>query len=399
MFTIQTRARRAFAAAGFFFLFLSTANGQPGVAQTFSLSAPMTVVRNAATNEYSFSFLGRINISGLPRHTNFQAAGKLTVGPGSGPNDIVTAYGLISSGTDSVIAFKMDVASGYIATSLGAPTRDNIYMQFLNGSNGVLSGQFAKFSVNSANVTVLDVSGSATIYNPGSFTGAAPILLGSVPHVAVGGGWKTTFYLTQYVSVTPADVEVRLYSDDGSPMSVAWTAPDGATRRSVWSGSVYGPGVVAIVAAAAEPTETLRTGSAHIWTTGIVEGYAVYRYMPTGQESVVPLQRASQAQYSVPYDNTDGTSTGVAITNISGSVANVQISVAGDPGVYYNSIPVDIPKNGHLSFVVSERFPQTAGQRGTITFSSSTWSLGSINVTGIRAAASGAFTSLPVISR
>lgn len=386
---------------GFLILFCVSAQAQPGSRQTFTLTAPLTVTKLNNTPpfiDYSFSLVGRIEISGLPGLNTFQATGRLATDTRATTQTPATAYGLISAGNvDQVIAFKIFIPAAFVTRSPGTSVRDSVHASFMSGSNGTFYAPFATVSENAAGVATLEASGEALIYSPypNNSATAPPAFLGSFPHIAVGGGWKTTFFFTRAASVFDATAELRFYGDDGSPLVLPVTSPQGGTRSSVWSGLVSGPGVVVLEASTSDSTDPLKVGSAHLWTTGPVDGYAVYRHIPSGQEAVVPLQRASPGNYTIPFDNTDGTSTGVALTNISGGAPYVSVSIETDAGS--STLPqFEMPKNGHLSFVVAERYPQTAGRRGAITFSSSYWPLGSIAATGIRATSTGAFTSLPV---
>jgi hypothetical protein len=56
---------------------------------------------------------------------------------------------------------------------------------------------------------------------------------------------------------------------------------------------------------------------------------------------------------------------------------------------------INLPANGHTSFLVKDQFPQAANIRGSVEFSSGG---GQIAALGIRATAAGAYTSIPAMA-
>ena len=68
-------------------------------------------------------------------------------------------------------------------------------------------------------------------------------------------------------------------------------------------------------------------GSAQLNATGTVgesvDGFAIFHYNPSNQEAVVPMETRNAASYILPFDNTNGVLTGVAIENIAAQAANI----------------------------------------------------------------------------
>ena len=67
-------------------------------------------------------------------------------------------------------------------------------------------------------------------------------------------------------------------------------------------------------------------------TTGNIGGFAMFRYNPTGQEAVVPLETVNANSYVLAFDNTGILSTGLAIANVAAQAAKVNVVIRDDTG-------------------------------------------------------------------
>jgi hypothetical protein len=143
------------------------------------------------------------------------------------------------------------------------------------------------------------------------------------------------------------------------------------------------------------PSDQLQTGSARLITTGNVGGFIRFRYDPTGQEAIVPLDSRTAAGYVLAFDNTNGIATGVAITNLRGAATTVNAVIRGVSGDLLGSGQVTLPAMGQTSFVLASQFSPTINQIGTIEFDGP--AAGSIDVLGIRYS-SGSFSTIPAIA-
>jgi hypothetical protein len=136
-------------------------------------------------------------------------------------------------------------------------------------------------------------------------------------------------------------------------------------------------------------------------TDGNVGAFAVFRYNPTGQEAVAPLETAGAPSYVLAFDNTGNLSTGLAIANVASQPARVNVTLRNDSGALIGAGAIDLPAHGHTSFMLTDAssggWPATAGMRGTIEFATPPG--GRIAPLGLRAAAiPGGFTvtTIPV---
>ena len=141
----------------------------------------------------------------------------------------------------------------------------------------------------------------------------------------------------------------------------------------------------------------LLTGSAQLSTTGNVSGFAIFRH--NDQEFAVPFESRNANGYIVAFDNTNGTSTGVAVSSVSSQPVNIPVVIRDDIGAQI--IPTDtipLAANGHYAFTLaSDRYPATAGIRGTIEFDTPPG--GQIGVLAIRIPVAQTSTSLPALAK
>src|SRR5665213_3342583 len=92
----------------------------------------------------------------------------------------------------------------------------------------------------------------------------------------------------------------------------------------------------------------------------------------------------------MPFDNTQGNVTAVAIANTSGTqTLTVSMNYVTDGGAQSTTSLV-LPAHSHQAFVVTEKTPAVAGFRGGIQFSAPT---PDIAVMGLEFAPAGSFTS------
>ena len=136
-------------------------------------------------------------------------------------------------------------------------------------------------------------------------------------------------------------------------------------------------------------------GSAQLSSDHGASGFALFRYDPSGQEATAPLETRNAPAYVLAYDNTTPLATGVAVANLSNQTVTMGLILRDDTGAVLQATSLQLPANGHSAFVLGTNYPQTAGKRGTVEFTSAS---AQISVLGIRANGN-AFTSIPVLTR
>ena len=193
-----------------------------------------------------------------------------------------------------------------------------------------------------------------------------------------------------------AQAHLSFFGDSGAALSVPLSFPQSGGNSNVVVSTVdrtLAAGASLIVQTAAPPV--LMTGWAQLSADGGVEGFVIFRYNPDGQEAVVPLENRSASGYLLAFDNTDGNSTGVAVSNASTQAVNVAAVVRDETGAQIASGSIPLAANGHSAFTLAvDRFPETARIRGTIEFDAPPEQISAL---GIRLRPAHTFTTLPVL--
>jgi hypothetical protein len=97
----------------------------------------------------------------------------------------------------------------------------------------------------------------------------------------------------------------------------------------------------------------------------------------------------------LPYDNTTGFSTGVAMANLSPTAATITATIWDENGFQLGTQTLTLSGNGHTSFALPDKLPLTGGKRGIVQFQSSSTS--GLTGLGLRFSPFGTFTSVPTI--
>jgi hypothetical protein len=222
---------------------------------------------------------------------------------------------------------------------------------------------------------------------------------GAFAHIAIANGWKTSFVLVN-TGVSAAQAHLSFFDDDGNPLPLPLSSPQSGGGAYTTASSVdttMNAGATLVVEGTGPAENPLQTGSAQLTTGGNISGFAIFRYEPSGQEAVVPLESRNASSYILAFDNTGGTATGVAVSSRSLQAASVPVVIRDDSGAQIGSGAIALAANGHTAFVLASQFPVTDGKRGTLEFAAPAG--GQIGVVGIRTPPAGTFTTLPALSR
>jgi hypothetical protein len=208
-------------------------------------------------------------------------------------------------------------------------------------------------------------------------------------HVADGGNWRTSVILANTDTV-PAVFTLRFWTENGSP----WFVPLGVDGFQTQL-----TGVIPVGGTRTIQTDgiagVLSVGWADLVTTNSIGGTAVFAELERGlpdSEAAVPGTALQTQSFLLPFDNSAGTGTGVAIANPDPTQsAQVTVVFRDDSGRQTSSAgPYNIPPRGHISFVL----PAAAGIEGVAEFTST------VNIVGLGIRGHGrAFTSLEPLSR
>jgi hypothetical protein len=222
---------------------------------------------------------------------------------------------------------------------------------------------------------------------------------GAFAFVAAANGWKTTIVLMN-TGNSSAQAHLKFFGTSGNALSIPLVFPQagGAAASASSVDRTLAAGATLLIESAGAFTDPLLTGSAQLTTDGNVSGFVIFRHLTNNQEAVVPIETRNAGAYFLAFDNTGGTATGVALSNASPLPANVGVVLRDDTGTQIGSDIISLAPNGSISFtLVINRYPATAGIRGTIEFD--TPAGGAISALGIRTPLTGTLTTLPAIAK
>ncbi len=221
---------------------------------------------------------------------------------------------------------------------------------------------------------------------------------GSIAHVASGSGWETTFVLFNSNPYFTVPIQLSFFDGNGNALSLPLTFPQtGATSAASSVTQSIAPNASLWIQSSGSLADALLTGSAQLTTTGTVSGYAIFRYLPNGQEAVVPLETRNAGAYLVAFDNTNGTVTGLAVSAVSTQATIVPVLLRDDSGAQIAAASIPLAANGHVSEMMTTLFPAAAEIRGTVEFDTPPGA--QIGVIGIRSPPALTFTTLPALAK
>lgn len=237
---------------------------------------------------------------------------------------------------------------------------------------------------------------------PGTLT-TIPVLAnvtnagGSVAHIAVAGGWKTTIVLVN-TGPTSAQAHLRFFDDNGAPLVLPLAFPPSTSAANVTQldRAISGFGSLTVESAGLD-TSPVQTGSIQLAADGKIGGYVIFRYTPNGQEASTPFENRGASAYIIPFDHTGSVVTGTAVNNASAQAVNIPWILRDDAGNQIGNGSLPLAANGHTAFSLAGQFPVTANIRGTIEFDTPAGA--QINVLGIRTPPTLTFTTLPALTK
>jgi len=226
----------------------------------------------------------------------------------------------------------------------------------------------------------------------------------AIPHFAVGGPqWQTTFIFHN----PSAEVEkfyLTFLGDNGLPLavpvlggmnsSVLITLPPHATYKLI---SDYRPDL-SLLSGSALITDPSTCSDCRFYRSTVHTIFAMYDWQQRKFlcEATVPQESAYENNVVLVYDQ-EGYVMGGALMNPSTSeVKKVTATVYNQGNQLLRTEQFSMGPLTHQSFVLSDRYPETAGKFGYVKFS--TEGMGGIAGVGLRFSPNGTFTSMHFIS-
>lgn len=281
-----------------------------------------------------------------------------------------------------------------IAGSLPAGLSLNSTTGTVGGTPVGVSGTFNfTIAVHDTNASVGSTSFQLTIQPPSISTTLTRV--GSFAQVVSGGGWKTTMTLLNLSAIT-VNAQINLYADNGSPLTLPLTFPQFGLSTSTSSINLTLSPNESVAVQSEASTSSIGVGWADVQATGTLSGYSVFRLRSPGasdSEGTGSLDSRLSSSVVLPYDNTNGYQTGVALANQASTAQTITAILLDQNGVQLASSQINLPSFGHSSFYLNSQFSQSANQLGIIQFQSS----GGVTGVGLRFSPTGTFTSVPII--
>ncbi len=212
-----------------------------------------------------------------------------------------------------------------------------------------------------------------------------------MPQIADGASWQTTLVLTN-TTASATSATVSFFQEIGGGATQSWTPPfievNSTQNLALSAGGtlfLHTPGTAA----------ALTIGWGQLQPNPAVVAYAIYTLrVPTRQDQNVTSTAAPGAtRYLVPFDNTKGFLTSIAIANPTNAAESISVGIQTSSGASSLPSPIPLPALGHTAFVLPTKFAATSGQSGLMEFSSAS---GSFSVLALRTNPTGAFATAPV---
>ena len=220
-----------------------------------------------------------------------------------------------------------------------------------------------------------------------------------LPFFASGGGWDSTISLIN-VFETSIDYRLSFRGVNGQPVQVSYRTADGrVTSADTIQGQLGDDSSATFVLL---DVGTLQTGWARLDYDGEsrIGGMVTFRQRVTGRpdfESSVTLAREDETPVYLPFDNTLGYATTLAITNPSASDnTDLQLRFWDASGGEIITRNVALSAGTTTAFSVPERYPELVGRSGQLRIQGSASRLATL---ALRFNPSGAFSTIPVSSR
>src|SRR5579884_216213 len=121
--------------------------------------------------------------------------------------------------------------------------------------------------------------------------------VGSMAQISSGGGWDTQLTLINKSSAS-ADATLDFFDNNGNALELPFTFPqimEAETNSTLTE--TLNPNQLLVLDTNDVTNTAGLTGSAQLPTPGGVDGFAIFRYTPTGQEAVVPLEQTVAPSY------------------------------------------------------------------------------------------------------
>jgi hypothetical protein len=215
-----------------------------------------------------------------------------------------------------------------------------------------------------------------------------------IPQIVDGGAWLTTIALTN-TSASQAVVSLNFFQETGGGNTSSWPL-NFVEMTSAQTQDIALPGGSSVFLHTLGTAAATTIGWAQLSeTSASVVAYAIFTQRVPGrsdQDGTAPAA-AAISRILVPFDNTNGAVTSMAIANTTQSSESISVGIRS-ASTTTQATAITLPADGHESFTFPTQFPTTAGQSGLAEFYAAS---GSFSILALKFN-SGAFTTAPVYS-
>jgi hypothetical protein len=220
-----------------------------------------------------------------------------------------------------------------------------------------------------------------------------------ISQVADGDGWQTLISLNN-IDAAPSLYKLSFFDDTGAPLSLQTNILTGP----VIYGAIPAHGSVTIQTAGtqvalAQGWALMETIFVEQFTSAIAPGATtagtvIFRRPPTvprPSEASEPLDFSSKSQWVLPFDHTNGYTSGIALVNPSTSQdISVFLTFFDTSGATLLTDSFTLAHTQHSAITLTQKYPQVIGRFGTLKI---TTSGPPVNVLGFHVSSTGVFTS------
>lgn len=212
-----------------------------------------------------------------------------------------------------------------------------------------------------------------------------------IPQIADGGGWQTELVATN-TTTSPAQVSLTFFEQTTAGATQPWNL---SFLEQVNPQNISLPAASTIYLHTPNTAATVSQGWAALQAPAGVVAYAIFTLFVPGrqnQDGTAPAA-ASASRILVPFDNTNGFVTSIAIANPTSQSESVTVGFQPSSGTSSQLAPIMLPAQGQMAFALPQQFAATNQQSGLLEFYSAA---GSIAILALRFNPTGAFTAAPV---
>jgi hypothetical protein len=212
----------------------------------------------------------------------------------------------------------------------------------------------------------------------------------TIPHVVDGGGWQSTIVLTN-TSPNPASATLVFHQQTGTDGSTqSWTPP---LLEVISTSGLSLAGGSSLFLHTTGTAANLSQGWAELNADPSIIGYVVFSIRSGAtQDDGTALAVAASNRILVPYDDSNGFVTNMAIVNPTGAAEDISVAFRTTDGGVATGVLSQVPAGGHLSFGLSTQFPIILNHAGLAEFYSAT---GTFSIIALRTNPTHSFTAAP----